>query len=517
MGWATWASSRPDLPVVRDALPNEPHENDSADWADLALRGRWSVLLNLVLERWREHPNVLLAEVAVALGAKVSPKPDIIASTWDEAAAAVNSEALTALLATVGSRGSKVARDRLEVLAGWHLDPRFDRWVAEQFANPPLTSRGARPYWTRLQPFLRRVRDTKALATLVEARRSYRAANAHEDFMSSLLDRVLPELMQVREVPLGNDARAELGVVMERLEASKGAVLGHLERLLEDPLAATDHSLGVLADALTEQGDPRGELITLQLDPSPDAKKLARIDQLTHDSWAELVGPLDGAIKPEAEFKRGFLSRVSLKQGNAAAIAQAIKRSAGHPLWATVEHLEGPGDAPLTTHAVMRSLKSILNSDVPLEALARLRRLERCHTQLTTELDWSNPALFPSLRQLVGTGTVEAVNRLLKAPRFLLRLDQWRLVVHEVPSGFPVAYLDGVVEPGGLVTSVWVDRLTSSSYFRPSQVEVCQRVIDSLAALEPARLVLRSNFHGRRAADQLAAQIRELGGLVELA
>jgi len=142
-----------------------------------------------------------------------------------------------------------------------------------------------------------------------------------------------------------------------------------------------------LGRALAEAGDPRGALIELQylkLDRplDPDEHALERHLLAAHrEAW---MGPLAEvvAVDEGLRFERGFLSRCHARAAGAV----------GHPLWATVEHLEGvpytrPGRAPrprpapgeIALHPVMRSLRSLVAGPLMVQALcsgARSRPIE---------------------------------------------------------------------------------------------------------------------------------------------
>jgi len=177
--------------------------------AERAEQGKWPDVLSGLLAHWRSAPNGALADQIVRIGALVAPAAEQVAERWDAVAAKPDPAVLDALLATVRDKGSVKARPRLEQLASWPSDPRFDRWVAQHYAEPPLTSTGARPYWTRLQPLLARICDGAAIATIKAARRTYRPIDAHQEFMKGHVDRVIDRLPVTAEVALSaGDAAA---------------------------------------------------------------------------------------------------------------------------------------------------------------------------------------------------------------------------------------------------------------------------------------------------------------------
>ena len=72
-----------------------------------------------------------------------------------------------------------------------------------------------------------------------------------------------------------------------------------------------DDARRVLADLLTERGDVRGELITLQLMPKRDAKLERRIRTLVRAHWRDWLGSL-GRLVERVDFERGFPVRCAL-------------------------------------------------------------------------------------------------------------------------------------------------------------------------------------------------------------
>ncbi|HWU85793.1 MAG TPA: TIGR02996 domain-containing protein, partial [Kofleriaceae bacterium] len=104
-------------------------------------------------------------------------------------------------------------------------------------------------------------------------------------------------------------------------------------------VAASPAELGprlVLADALQLAGDPRGELIALQLaiaEGIADAKARSRAAVLAKRHLAEWTAALPDVV--HAELERGFLSVVHTD-----ARGDALDRSLALPEWATVERLE---------------------------------------------------------------------------------------------------------------------------------------------------------------------------------
>ncbi|MBK7858932.1 MAG: TIGR02996 domain-containing protein [Archangiaceae bacterium] len=110
------------------------------------------------------------------------------------------------------------------------------------------------------------------------------------------------------------------------------------------------------ADWLIERGDPRGELIVLQLARAARGTPIAaerREVELLLEHGRSWLGPFARSIAT-FRFERGFLARCELS-----ALTRAM---VGDPSWSTLEHVafkgvDGPAVAELISHPVMRSLR----------------------------------------------------------------------------------------------------------------------------------------------------------------
>ena len=116
----------------------------------------------------------------------------------------------------------------------------------------------------------------------------------------------------------------------------------------------------VLGDALLSQGDPRGELIVLQLQPASPARD-ARIDRLVELYGVEWLGPLR-ALANRAQFARGCIARLELHEGLRA--NRPLEALLAEPMLATVEDLlRGRAHqnvyAQVVTSAAMLALRRI--------------------------------------------------------------------------------------------------------------------------------------------------------------
>jgi uncharacterized protein (TIGR02996 family) len=104
-------------------------------------------------------------------------------------------------------------------------------------------------------------------------------------------------------------------------------------KALLDAIYAAPHDLEarmIYGDYLQDRGDPRGELITLQLQPERTAAQRAREAVLVEEHGEKWIGKL-AEITTWIEFELGFLARC----GIASVPGWALDRRE----WATVKHI----------------------------------------------------------------------------------------------------------------------------------------------------------------------------------
>lgn len=94
-----------------------------------------------------------------------------------------------------------------------------------------------------------------------------------------------------------------------------------------------DAPRAVYGDWLTERGDPRGELIALQLHPGGGAAALRRERALLKSHAREWLGPLAPAVSKGAlRFERGFVASCAINWRGLLATPGLV----AHPAWSTV-------------------------------------------------------------------------------------------------------------------------------------------------------------------------------------
>jgi hypothetical protein len=159
------------------------------------------------------------------------------------------------------------------------------------------------------------------------------------------------------------------------------------------------HHRSVLGDALQGAGDPRGELVALQL-ADGDATTRKRISELlaAHaDRWTE---PIPNVSKSSRRFERGFLTAM-----RCTAIGPELRAVIEEPQWVTLEdlYLDGAGAvlAPL-----IRRMPLLRNFATPhADLLSQLARSGKYPSlvALATRSAWLPPReSFPNVRVIGG-------------------------------------------------------------------------------------------------------------------
>ena len=232
----------------------------------------------------------------------------------------------TALAALVGPRVA-VTLERWQALG--EIDhPLVSDWVLAALEAPPFTGLSARPLLEALVDAAARLGDprlverARAIAEVFELRVTPKAARV------ALKERLADVVDDLTDPPPLDDEAARLAeAIADRLgRVAKG--VRAVEELYADVYANPDDDGPrlVLADALLERGDPRGELIMLQFkrrDGQLDDAGHSREKELLKKHAKQWLGPLAPVISwgkgyAGSTFERGFLSiaDIILSAGN---------------------------------------------------------------------------------------------------------------------------------------------------------------------------------------------------------
>lgn len=421
--------------------------------------GRPAAALEAMLDAWRLRRVPALANLIDVLSdALTSRLPRLEGRTrkglqglWLDVANERRDVDVGRLLAMFPSPPWVAVGQRIERLAQLD-DPRVARAFAGFFQALPTVGGIGSARWTMLFSALERIRD-------VRSRSALETRTALADPRVSMNEQLLPlarrALESLPEDPTTADDVAQvhelnalLKVVLQRELPTAEVLLGDtvrprrptseaelLQLIYETPEDDTPRL--VYGDWLSEQGDPRAELLMLQLKPRQTAKEQQQARRLLRTHGRSWLGPLEPAVPQRTEvFRRGFVAEARVT------FATQHQREAllGHPAWNTFTSLYvgGSVDGEFLEKTELRGLESLrFVAQRELEHLQRrttpLRRLralglsrDAVHT-----LRLVDPKRFPALRDLelgVGPGDRDQVERALSSNRPLLeRLERVRV------------------------------------------------------------------------------------------
>jgi uncharacterized protein (TIGR02996 family) len=286
----------------------------------------------------------LIAELAAEVGPSLGADPHD-RDAWHAQASSAPARIRGELLSRIDKTNWKPALAQLEVIAGWPADPRTVDALLALIDRAPYRSHPARALWQRVYALLLELADPRTLAALPEPE-VYARQFPREETKRSIARRLADlreRLAALPEPPAPTDAEAEL---LARLRPSASTKPVSEDQLLADIYANpdADTSRAVYADLLTSRGDPRGELIALQLLPKLGKPQRDRIKQLLREHQLAWLGELaDVALAMDLRYERGFPAALSLDGGASEA---AIERLTGHPAWRTLTALDVRGDRP---------------------------------------------------------------------------------------------------------------------------------------------------------------------------
>jgi len=357
--------------------------------ADPAPPGRPAEILARLLRLWVEARQEEVAELIAAFGRAHEPasvgelREPVPQQQWLEAAARLDIVERGALLASLTTNATADEMvGRLEALERWDPDPRVAAALHEVVRQTPWISSGSRKVWTRVFRLLTAIGDPRTVAVArafdpANIRSSWSGPGGPGEWMAERLAKVAAKI----------EALGPPRALSEAETAALAALRSALPRQAPKPASATaeeqlsyflEHpdDLGaclVLADALQEAGDPRGELILLQhLDETTGLtrEQRRREKELLKQHRDRLLGPLARVLtKGNLVFKRGFVHACEVKPQAHAHQLDAVR---GHPLLATIHTLSAA-----TRFAVDPGLlglrRLVLTDDDQAEVIAFLR------------------------------------------------------------------------------------------------------------------------------------------------
>ncbi len=324
-----------------------------------AREGRHDFALSAALVAWRAKPSTGLAEVIELLSArlKVPPlargKSNEALAAWSKRAATAKPQDIPALLEVLADTTSGDGQKRLKMVAKWMPDPRIDAALVDLIDRVPYRATSTRPFWTQLFALAEKISDVRQLRRL-DTLQADGVALTMQTWLrakiAALREATTAQLSGVTPEP------PEIGELASLLGPRKLSIGSkNLEALLAAIYDAPDDDAPrlVYSDALLERGDPRGELISLQMRRDLDRDANKREKELLETYGKQWLGELAPVVMAGFTFERGFLSECRIDNRH----VDRVRKLAGHPAWATVRSISG--SALIALHPVMKGLRKL--------------------------------------------------------------------------------------------------------------------------------------------------------------
>jgi uncharacterized protein (TIGR02996 family) len=248
-------------------------------------------------------------------------------------------------MAPILDRGARHAASSLRALAALGPDPRIARSIAAWLEKPPIHGSGRSRFYPAAFEVLAAQGDATVLAAidavLDPAVRERSMIRYGKQGLSAL--GLARTILAQREVPtLAGDARA----IVERIRAKLDGLErepSRAKKLARDLLEAVyaspddDEPRLVYADALTEEGDVRGELIALQCARAKDggapSKRERALLKVHERAWLGSIEP--AILKSGVVYERGFVASARYQLAKSG-LADPFDR----PEWSTLVELD---------------------------------------------------------------------------------------------------------------------------------------------------------------------------------
>ena len=361
-------STKPKAQEAKRAAPKRDHGGCAEALAQLR-DGHPAAALETLVDVWADEPHPMLAQLIANLSAEArTPTPANLRGktvaareAWDEHARTASAADIPMLLESLCDVSSGDAAERLPAVERWMPDPRVDAAFVAVLKEVPYRATSTKPFWTRLFALMDELRDPAQLAR-IEAIDFAGVAATMAEWLRMKQGKLLVSLKQ--KLPTESEPRPifdELAAVIGGQHAAGAADRESIEQLFQSVYEHPhdDAPRTVLADALIERNDPRGELISVQLrlahEPTDRALKTREKELL--DAHAKgWLGELAPILMADVRFERGFLSECKIDNSK----LDRVQKLVGHPAWSTVRALEG--SALIALDPVMRSLEKLVFS-----------------------------------------------------------------------------------------------------------------------------------------------------------
>lgn len=380
--------------------------------------GKLSEAIASLVEAWKtyrapelaRHIDLLVEQHAQELGPLPGSTRKARMAAFDEGMKHRARAHLHQLLDALPTFSIDEARPRLaRVREAFGADPRLVTALLALLSRPPNGWRGggSLQFWREVLSALEFSKDPRigeAIPPLLVQWTDDRA-NLMSDLLRTELPKFQERVAKWQLPPFEVESLAQLrGRVREKKPAS-------LETVFANP--TDEGARHVLADALTEQGDVRGEFIALQLLATSGkltAAQRSRQAALVKQHGRAWLGRLDDVLqKSGLRFERGFPVAGVLAGLPEARAAEVV----GLSEWATFEELDAASWrgalAPLVTHQAMRSLKVLHAASAAVFASERPLLLE--------EVSFTGSPSLEYVTEVLKSKMTPKLKRLAVAPR----------------------------------------------------------------------------------------------------
>lgn len=286
-----------------------------------------------LLDAWWLNPHPRISAVIATLPGGAPFAGDVDA--WCVALRTTLRAQLGPLFAVLFEGKLADVQRRLALLSGWNGDARLANQLERVLREVPWSSTGSRPVWTQIFALVTSSKDPRFVALAKELPPKWALRSTQQRWMTKAFAEA------VRSLPAVTELTPEESSLLQVIEREAFAARPAVKRSRTIDFAAVyaaprdDAPRLVLADALLEQGEARGELLSLQLraTKTPAEEKRERALLKAHaKKWLE---PFGSSLGAEVTWRRGFPVEGLVKFRNAADAG----KYGGLTEWATFEVL----------------------------------------------------------------------------------------------------------------------------------------------------------------------------------
>ncbi|WNZ60906.1 TIGR02996 domain-containing protein [Myxococcus sp. MxC21-1] len=353
--------------------------------------------LQQLLSAWRESRSERLAQLIERLSA-------LLPAWLDPFTGPVDLPLLVEdLLLLANNRYPRVLGTELIDHTDWSADPRLTP-VLLALAPTPEAQQGR--VFDHLCDLLDHMSDPRSLGPL----QALRAALPPDTGYANRLDVTLQRLAR-QQVSTPDTTTATLCAALEQALTRREEATARSAPLRESLLARVaahpddDGPRLVLADHLLEQGDPLGELITLQCLPQRDEVRITRLLEVHGNRWAALLGPC--VMHQSVRLERAFPVAVTVAMGP----NWRLLPPPG-PCWSTVREVDWSGtgyaaQAACLAHPHLRHVTVLRQVNARLARRLGEHPLPVRRLELRGQLTHEEPDVFAGLASLPQLSRVE--------------------------------------------------------------------------------------------------------------